>query len=123
MGDGTSVRTCALFVVSFFCPPMAVLIARGELDSYFWVNLLLTLLAWLPGVAHALWVLCTRNPLARESQGLLALRGVGAAAVHASVLASADRVKSAALLSDRCNPLLADEEVWIGYQPLTRPSN
>jgi hypothetical protein len=50
-----------------------VLIARGELDSYFWVNLLLTLLAWLPGVAHALWVLCSRNPLARELRGLLAV--------------------------------------------------
>jgi hypothetical protein len=40
-----------------------VLIARNELDSYFWLNLLLTLLAWLPGVAHAMWVLCSKNPL------------------------------------------------------------
>ena len=36
---------------------------RNELDSYFWLNLLLTLLAWLPGVAHAMWVLCSKNPL------------------------------------------------------------
>ncbi|EFN56108.1 hypothetical protein CHLNCDRAFT_144706 [Chlorella variabilis] len=66
MSEGPSVRTFALFVVSFFCPPMAVLISRGEIDSYFWVNLLLTLVGWLPGVAHAVWVLCSRNPLAQE---------------------------------------------------------
>lgn len=39
------------------CPPapLQVLIARNQLDSLFWLNLLLTLLAWLPGVAHAFW--------------------------------------------------------------------
>lgn len=72
MGDGRgspSVRTCSLFLVAFFCPPIAVLIARGEIDSYFWLNLLLTLLAWLPGVVHAMWVLLSRNPLSREQHG------------------------------------------------------
>lgn len=34
------------------CP---VVIARNQIDSIFWLNLLLTLLAWLPGVVHAYW--------------------------------------------------------------------
>lgn len=67
-------------------PPPQVLISRGEIDSYFWVNLLLTLVGWLPGVAHAVWVLCSRNPLARECGG-----GTGPArfGVHVCALASA----------------------------------
>ena len=36
------------------------MIARDALDSYFWLNLLLTLLAWLPGALHAIWVVLER---------------------------------------------------------------
>ena len=44
------------------CPaaPPQVVIARDALDSYFWLNLLLTLLAWLPGALHAIWVVLER---------------------------------------------------------------
>lgn len=60
------VRQIATFVVAFLFPPLAVMIARDALDTYFWLNLLLTLLGWLPGMIHAVWVLINRNPLSGE---------------------------------------------------------
>lgn len=44
-----SVRLVALYIVAFLFPPLAVMIVRGECDTYLLLNLLLTLLAWLPG--------------------------------------------------------------------------
>eukprot|EP00887_Chlorella_sp_A99_P004193 scaffold23.g4193.t1 len=38
-----------------------VLIARNACDTYLLLNLLLTLLAWLPGAIHAVWVVCERR--------------------------------------------------------------
>ena len=53
-------------MLQFFCA-LQVLIARDSLDSYFWLNLLLTLLAWLPGALHAIWVVVQHT---REQDGL-----------------------------------------------------
>ncbi|KAL4448634.1 hypothetical protein ABPG75_005853 [Micractinium tetrahymenae] len=58
------VRQCAILITAFCFPPLAVMIVRDELDTYFWLNLLLTLLGWLPGMIHAIWILFNRNPLA-----------------------------------------------------------
>ncbi len=33
-----------------------MVIARDAVDNYLWLNLVLTLLAWLPGALHAAWV-------------------------------------------------------------------
>ena len=50
--------------------PLQVLISRNEIDTYFWLNLLLTLLAWLPGVCHAVWVvLCKQQGERRGGVG------------------------------------------------------
>ena len=43
------------------------MLVRDELDSYFLLNVLLTLLGWLPGLIHAVWVLLNRNPSAGKS--------------------------------------------------------
>ena len=32
------------------------------IDSHFWLSVVLTLLAWLPGVLHALWVVLVLGP-------------------------------------------------------------
>lgn len=40
---------------------LQVLIARNQCDTYLLLNLLLTLLAWLPGVIHAIWVVMERR--------------------------------------------------------------
>lgn len=42
---------------------MQVLVTKNAFDSDFWINLLLTLLAWLPGCLHAIYV------VAKESDG------------------------------------------------------
>lgn len=38
------------------CLALQVLIKTNAFDTNFWINVILTLLAWLPGAIHALWV-------------------------------------------------------------------
>ena len=42
-------------ILSVFLPPAAAF-WQVRLSVQFWVNLVLTLLAWLPGIIHALWL-------------------------------------------------------------------
>ena len=42
-------------ILSILLPPLAVAIEKG-IGKDFLINLLLTLLGWLPGVIHALYV-------------------------------------------------------------------
>jgi uncharacterized membrane protein YqaE (UPF0057 family) len=44
-----------LSILAFLLPPVAALIKVG-CTTHFWINLLLTLLGWLPGCIHALWL-------------------------------------------------------------------
>ena len=37
-------------------PPLAVFLNSG-ISSAFFINILLTLLGWVPGIIHAVWVL------------------------------------------------------------------
>ncbi|KHJ79342.1 hypothetical protein OESDEN_16382 [Oesophagostomum dentatum] len=48
-----------LCILAIFCPPLAVLFDQG-CTAQFWINCLLTLLVWVPGVIHAFWVLLCR---------------------------------------------------------------
>ena len=41
---------------AFFLPPLGVFLEVG-FDSLFWINILLTLLGWIPGVIHAFYVI------------------------------------------------------------------
>lgn len=43
-------------IIAIFIPPLAVAMRFG-LSSQFWINLLLTLLGFIPGLIHALYVL------------------------------------------------------------------
>ncbi len=43
-------------VLSVIVPPLGVFFTVG-LGSAFWVNLLLTLLGYFPGLIHAIWVI------------------------------------------------------------------
>ncbi|GAM18512.1 hypothetical protein SAMD00019534_016870 [Acytostelium subglobosum LB1] len=45
-----------LCILAIFLPPLAVLIRKGCSDK-FWINLILTLLLWIPGVIHAFIVI------------------------------------------------------------------
>lgn len=51
-------------VLAIFLPPLAVFLTVG-LGLHFWINILLTLLGFVPGVIHALWVIVKK----KEKQG------------------------------------------------------
>jgi uncharacterized membrane protein YqaE (UPF0057 family) len=41
-------------------PPVAALLQVG-VTTHFWINLVLTILFWLPGMIHALWLVLTNQ--------------------------------------------------------------
>jgi len=49
------VAYCLLILEAILLPPLAVYVVKG-LGNEFLVNLVLTLLAWIPGIIHALFI-------------------------------------------------------------------
>jgi uncharacterized membrane protein YqaE (UPF0057 family) len=49
-----------LLIIAFFIPPLGVALYDG-IHWPFWINLLLTLLLWLPGMIHAWWFIITQD--------------------------------------------------------------
>lgn len=49
-----------LILLAVFLPPVAVFLVAG-FRAVFWLNLLLTLLVFFPGMIHALWVVLTER--------------------------------------------------------------
>ena len=45
----------AFIIVALMMPPVAVLLKVG-LTTHFWINVVLTILGFVPGQIHALWV-------------------------------------------------------------------
>ena len=43
-------------VAAILLPPLGVLLQVG-LTKHFWINILLTLLGYIPGIVHAVWVI------------------------------------------------------------------
>lgn len=56
-----------LFVLAVLLPPAAVLAARG-CGAHFCLNILLTLLGWLPGLVHAWYVVARADRRERTRQ-------------------------------------------------------
>ncbi len=52
--------TIVLIILAIFLPPLAAFLVVG-LGTHFWINLILTLLFWLPGTVHALWLIVSRS--------------------------------------------------------------
>jgi uncharacterized membrane protein YqaE (UPF0057 family) len=46
-------------VLSVLLPPLGVFLQEG-LGTQFWLNVLLTLLGYLPGLVHAIWIIARR---------------------------------------------------------------
>lgn len=42
-------------LLSIFLPPLGVFLKVG-IGLHFWINIILTLLGYMPGVVHAIWV-------------------------------------------------------------------
>ena len=55
-GEKKGVGGAILVILAFFVPPLAVFFKVG-IGSQFWINLLLTLLLFVPGIIHALIVI------------------------------------------------------------------
>lgn len=56
---GLEVSDILKVILAIFLPPLGVFFGVG-LGKHFWINILLTLLGYIPGIVHALWVIFTR---------------------------------------------------------------
>jgi uncharacterized membrane protein YqaE (UPF0057 family) len=43
-------------IISILLPPVGVFLQVG-LGKHFWLNILLTILGYIPGIVHAIWVI------------------------------------------------------------------
>ena len=50
-------------LLAVFLPPVAVLLRAG-IGLQLVLNIILTIIGWIPGVIHALWVLSSRSRMA-----------------------------------------------------------
>jgi len=46
-------------IFAIILPPLGVALEVG-LSKHFWINILLTLLGYIPGIIHAIWVILRR---------------------------------------------------------------
>ena len=56
-GKAASDNTVLLVILAILLPPLAVYLHQGEINSKFWISILLTLLFWIPGVIYALIII------------------------------------------------------------------
>lgn len=43
-------------ICAIILPPLGVFLQVGVANKHFWINIVATLFGYLPGVAHAIWV-------------------------------------------------------------------
>lgn len=48
-------------LLSILLPPVGVFLQVG-IGLHFWLNILLTLLGYIPGLVHAVWIIATVGP-------------------------------------------------------------
>jgi uncharacterized membrane protein YqaE (UPF0057 family) len=48
-------------LLAFFLPPLGVFLQVG-LGLHFWLNIVLTLLGWIPGIIHAIYIIVKVGP-------------------------------------------------------------
>ncbi|MGH8494675.1 MAG: YqaE/Pmp3 family membrane protein [Gammaproteobacteria bacterium] len=46
-------------ICAILLPPLGVFLQVG-IGPQFWLNILLTLLGYIPGIVHAVWIIATR---------------------------------------------------------------
>jgi uncharacterized membrane protein YqaE (UPF0057 family) len=52
-----STNMVLLVILAILLPPVAVYLHEGEINTKFWISIILTLLFWIPGVIYALIVI------------------------------------------------------------------
>ena len=50
---------CLRLLLSLIIPPLGVFLQVG-IGFHFWLNIVLTLLGYIPGLIHAIWVIATK---------------------------------------------------------------
>jgi uncharacterized membrane protein YqaE (UPF0057 family) len=53
-------KTLLAGICGFFLPPLGVLIAGGSVGEFL-LNIVLTILGWVPGVIHVFYVILTKK--------------------------------------------------------------
>lgn len=51
-------------IIAILIPPLGVFLQVG-FGGQFWLNILLTLLGYVPGIIHAVYIIVTRGPSTR----------------------------------------------------------
>ena len=46
-------------LIAILLPPLGVFLQVG-IGKHFWINIILTLLGYIPGIVHAVWVIVKR---------------------------------------------------------------
>jgi uncharacterized membrane protein YqaE (UPF0057 family) len=46
-------------ILAILLPPLGVFLTVG-LGMHFWINILLTILGYIPGIVHAVWIISSR---------------------------------------------------------------
>jgi len=50
------VNTVLLIILAIILPPLAVFLKDG-IKKHFWINIILCIFFYVPGIIHALWVI------------------------------------------------------------------
>ncbi|MDP9229929.1 MAG: YqaE/Pmp3 family membrane protein [Bacteroidota bacterium] len=54
-------NTLLLVIIAILLPPLAVYLHEGEINNKFWIDLVLTLLFYVPGLIYALVVILGKD--------------------------------------------------------------
>lgn len=60
-GADPSTDTLLLVIIAILIPPLAVYLHQGRINDKFWIDLLLTLLFYLPGLIYALILILNKD--------------------------------------------------------------
>ncbi len=52
--------TVVQIIAAILLPPLGVFLTVG-IGGAFWLNILLTLLGYIPGIIHAIWIIAKRS--------------------------------------------------------------
>ncbi len=55
-GEGTKQMELLKIIIVIILPPLGVFLQVG-IGKHFWLNLVLTLLGYIPGIVHGVWVI------------------------------------------------------------------
>jgi uncharacterized membrane protein YqaE (UPF0057 family) len=58
-GGGMEISDVFKVILAIILPPVGVFMEVG-LGKHFWINILLTILGYIPGIIHAIYVIFTR---------------------------------------------------------------